>query len=281
MKKFKLHAQEEVSVGSTISHGKASDLPTESSGLIFSSSTKHHPPDSAPQGKEGSEFTVQFLGKFEVPSPSTGTDTQVQTIDKIVTKLKETYLNDKRTAKSKKGLGTRLKEKLAATKYGSHLVPGSEGVDSGPLSQEEDDVLYSSSDPSLHSQDSESDVSIRVTTISPDLPIVSAADEAINGGDESNSLKIRKDSEQSISTTLDVSFDTFDFDTIPELSSLQDSAMFQSLSQPHMLPSKRVVLVLSGMTVVLKSEDGNERLLKKSIRNIACCGQVLSLCLYT
>ena len=292
MSKFKAHAREEVSVGSTISRSKMSDLPTKSSGLIFSSSLKHHPPEVQPTQdtpREGSEYHVQFLGKFEVPSPSTSSDNQVQTIDKLVSRLKENY---DMKSKKKESFSSRIRAKLsssASLKSSSTPTLGKDDV--GSATPPSDDQMSSQSNPSLCSQGSgsSSDVSIPIFSVSSD-PVESEGtnkgveptehvQNGIAGGqsDKQDSVDpANGDIPHGEDKTTHNRNDSVcsDFDTIPELASLQDSALFQSLSGPLALPSRRVKLVFSDLTVFLVSEDGGERIMKKNIRNIVCCAQV-------
>ena len=69
-----------------------------------------------------------------------------------------------------------------------------------------------------------------------------------------------------------------DFDTLPELASLQDSPEFQGLSQKNLSARKHlnqnVKLVFSGLTVKVVLEESGEELLKRKIRTIVCCAQV-------
>ena len=305
MSKFKVHAREEVSIGSTISRDKISDLPMTSSGLIFSSSLKHHPPDNKTQTKTlgDSEYSAQFLGKYEVPPPSSSKDTQVQTIDKLVVKLKENY--QLKMSKGKKGFGWR--GKLASSSSSSLR---SYSADNGDSVTAEGDKHVSVS----RSRSNTSDVSQP-----PPPPVFSITGEnghSIDGhvqttehvqttGHVRNGGVSRQISEQEISDQVDVgtvpeisdqvdvgtvpcedlrhdsvtSDISMEFDTIPELSSLQDTPVFQSLCGPPPLSSQRVRLVFSGMVVMLVCQETGERVLKKSIRNIACCAQVNSVCL--
>ena len=65
-----------------------------------------------------------------------------------------------------------------------------------------------------------------------------------------------------------------EYDTLPELESLQHSPEFQALRHPLELPVKAVKLVFSGLSVSIVSRQSRELLLRRTIRTIACCGQV-------
>ena len=296
MSKFKVHAREEVSIGSTISRSKASDLPTKSSGLIFSTSLKHHPPErqsSQEKPRQGSEYHVQFLGKFEVPSPSSSKDNQVQTIDKIVSRLKDSY---EVKTKKKESFSSRIRAKLTSSVgLKSSSTPSLSTEDVDFATPPSDDQLSSQSNPSLCSQESGSpDMSVRVFTSSPE-PLEfsvggsegskeevdgSGATEHVQNGEMDGQRDETHSAGQANGEVLHSKDRTrndsicSDFDTIPELASLQDSAVFQSLSGPQGPPSRRVRLVLSELTVMLVCEDSGERVMKKSVRNILSCAQV-------
>ena len=65
-----------------------------------------------------------------------------------------------------------------------------------------------------------------------------------------------------------------DFDTIPELDSLQSSVEFKALSQKSLeVPLRRVTMVFSGLSLSVLSESG-QQLFKRKIKSIACCAQV-------
>ena len=89
-------------------------------------------------------------------------------------------------------------------------------------------------------------------------------------GIERNSLCER--TESSVRVKRNMSFE--DFDALPELDALQQSSEFKALGKPVELPSKSVRLVFSGFSVSVISEKKGERLLRKTIRTIACAGQV-------
>ena len=309
---------------------------------------------------------MEFLGKFEVPPPSSSNDTQFQTIDKIVAKLRESQSKKVK----KRTIGSLFRDRMSSSsslKSHSHTSLGSEDVDftstttkvtNGTLCEDASTSLSSTSNASLHSQDS-SDVAIRVTSSSPDLispsggvqfsvtsdkedsseeqtrspskkrrlfkRVVSTSSSPIKerqansigvtevgstSPKSSNKAQIRngdlnmkqktsnKSSSGNISNILEhqpssnneVSepsedksvqeetkrSDSMEFDTIPELPSLQDTLEFKALSEgsPLLLPSEKVKLIFSGLSVMLVSEKSGERIMKKSIRYVACCAQV-------
>lgn len=122
MAKFKVHAREEVSIGSTIntcSNSSTSSSGGKSSGLIFSYSYKHHPPENAnsKNAKEKNksvvtEYSVEFLGKFEVAPPSTTKLTLFQIIDKMVSRIRE---SQSRPIKRRRTLGSQIRDKITSS----------------------------------------------------------------------------------------------------------------------------------------------------------------------
>ena len=313
-----------------------------------------------------SEYNLEFLGKFEVPPPSNSNDTQFQTIDKIVAKLRESQSKKVK----KRTIGSILRDKISSAsslKSHSHTSLGSEDVDfastttsvsNGSVCEDSTMSLSSTSNASLHSQDS-SDLVVKVTSASPEpisptcvveFSLASDKEDSIeeqtrspskkkkffkktsnslskehqansnkvkevgstspkgsnkvqhaNGGPNvkqttstqssfkttSNKLKHQSSSNDEVfeptedKPSCSVQEDTkrsdsMEFDTIPELPSLQDSLEFQALSEgsPLLLPSQKVKLIFSGLSVMLVSAISGERIMKKSIRYVACCAQV-------
>ncbi len=281
MLKFKVHAHEEVSIGSTICRDKISDLPMTSSGLIFSSSLRHHPPDSKTRAQPlgDLEYSAQFLGKFEVPPPSSSKDTQVQTIDKLVVKLKETH--QLKMSKGKKGLSSLWRGKLTSSSLRSSSTETVSPSSSSSLRSSSTETVSPEGDKQLRTNLS--------VDSQPPPPVFSITGENGSTGHVQNGGVTKQISEQEIASQVNdgtmspndeyrresvTSEISMDFDTIPELSSLQDTPVFQSLCGSQ-ATSQRVRLVFSGMVVMLVCQETGERLLKKSIRNIACCAQVM------
>lgn len=262
MAKFKVHAREEVSVGSIISQDNTSDLPSKLPGFIFPSSRKHHPPDSKPLAKpqRSSEYQVDFIGKFEVSAPSTTKETQVQSIDKLVFQLKEEH--HKKLFKGKKGFGSLIRQKFSS----SSLKDNSDNE--GDVSKQHESTSSISSN-------------VSIEAIQFELSNSLSTDDVQNGDSshqiskaEGNTLTENGVTDKRSHRISVISNTSTEFDTLPELSSLQQMPSFQSLSSVQVLPSRGVVLVFSGTVLTLLCQETNERILKKSIRNIACCGQV-------
>ena len=191
MDKFKQHAKREVSVGSTVSRSATPpDDTKKSSGLIFAPPSQKTAAASKSLRGSGEdkllcEYHLEYIGKFEVPSPSSSNVAQIETVDNIVAKLKENQKNSHGhlTVQSKgkpkkrsftsmlKGIGkssgkdSDSVDGIAASNSASSLLDDDDETTS-PLAANE----HSASSLSLHSQDgSSTDISITVTTASPDL----------------------------------------------------------------------------------------------------------------
>ena len=187
MNKFKKHAKEEVSVGSTISRGanSSSDL-RKSSGLIFAPPSQQTMA-AASNSNRGSvedrtlcEYHLEYVGKFEVSSPASSKETQVETVDNIVAKLKENQKNSTTLlskAKSKRrSLSAMLKSIGKASGRDTDSVDGIAASNSASSLLDDEPFVtneHSASSLSLHSQEleegSSTDISITVTSASPDL----------------------------------------------------------------------------------------------------------------
>ena len=190
MNKFKQHAKEEVSVGSTISRGtNSSSNLRRSSGLIFAPPFQQTTAAASNSHSRGSgedrtlcEYHLEYVGKFEVTSPATSKETQVETVDNIVAKVKENQKNGKtlppRAKPKRRSLSAMFKSigKTSSSSRDSDSIDGiaasnsaSSLLDDEPFETNE----HSTSSLSLHSQEleegSSTDISVTVTAASPDL----------------------------------------------------------------------------------------------------------------
>ena len=201
MNKFKRHAKEEVSVGTTISRGSNSSFDLKkSSGLIFAPPSQQTTAvtaaasSSSPRSKRSSgggrdrtlcEYQLEYIGKFEVSSPATSKETQVETVDNIVAKVKENRRNGTTVlpkAKPKRRSFSSMLKSIgkASSSRDTDSVDGIAASNSAS-SLLDDEAFetneHSMSSLSLHSQELEegtcssstTDISVTVTSASPDL----------------------------------------------------------------------------------------------------------------
>ena len=190
MNKFKRHAKEEVSVGSTISRGVNSSFDLKkSSGLIFApplqqtataASTRTSSLSRGSSGEDRTlcEYHLEYVGKFEVTSPAMSKETQVETVDNITAKVKE---NQKNRAKPKRRSLSAMLKSIGKTSSTSRA--DTDSIDGIAASNSASSLLddepfetneHSTSSLSLHSQELEegnslTDISVTVTAASPDL----------------------------------------------------------------------------------------------------------------
>lgn len=302
MQRFKQHAQEEVVVPPTITHNHSaaslgpSSTDVKSSGYIMSSSGGALPREE--------EYKLEYWGRYEVPSPASSTIDQVVIIDTLVSKYREAanlvkFRGKKRSFGSKfmrnRGqlessesvVGTASLTSLTST---PSLTSVTSMTDATNPSVEGDSSASSSPKKSRHSTDGSdnSDVSITLTPSSPP-PTISLPDGGGVACDGSTSPEDPSDQHTSCNQTLSQSSEatrprpeSSDFDTIPELRDLKTSTEFQALSlKPEATPSstvqtqQKVRLLFSGVNVMVVTEQTEHVILKKSIRNIACCAQVI------
>lgn len=272
MAKFKQHAQEEVAVPPTVTHNFSSSSSfgsaehAQSAGFILT----HHP-STASQPK-GEEYKLEYYGRHEVPPPATATSDQVEIIDSLVSKISDG--GHKRSKKLNFRLRKRANSKTAPT-VGVDTVDG-------------DHINDSTTNSSSSSLTVVSDVSIIIKSgVSP----TEHSEGGVESGEELPSSPLDPaDQHCSCSQPLKIanghlkhhSSDSADFDTLPELANLESSTEFQALSlktaEGWPVISQKVRLMFSGVSVVVLTEHTNEIILKKSIRNIACCAQVSAMC---
>ena len=204
MNKFKRHAKEEVSVGSTISRGSNSSFDSKkSSGLIFAPPSQQttaavaaasSSSSGSPRSKRGSgsgrdrtlcEYQLEYVGKFEVSSPATSKETQVETVDNIIAKVTENRRNGTTVLPKGKSKRRSFSSMLKSIGKGSSSRD-TDSVDGIAASNSASSLLddeafetneHSTSSLSLHSQELEegncssstTDISVTVTSASPDL----------------------------------------------------------------------------------------------------------------
>ena len=179
MAKFRKHAREEVHVGNTVNRHSNSSPDLVQHHLIF----PHQQSKANKNGRKNEssdptlcEYHLEYLGKFEVDSPATSDQSQVQTIDNIVAKLKEaSSLKKSRTAKNKprrKSFGAMFRKSASSQVSLNSLNMDSSSPDH--LAGADDEEFYTvdsstsvGSVGSVGSADSSSEVTIKVTCASP------------------------------------------------------------------------------------------------------------------
>ena len=168
MNKFKKHAKEEVSVGSTVSRSATSpaDL-KKSSGLIFhppsasqtTAAASNHGRASSREDTKLCEYCLEYVGKFEVPSPATSSENQVETVDNIVAKLRENQSNGSFRAKPKRrSLSAMLK---GIGKTSSTNVRDSDSIDGMAASNSATSLLDEGGATSLDAKDSQCSLTLQ------------------------------------------------------------------------------------------------------------------------
>ena len=268
MTEFKVHSHGEVAVPPTITHNSSSypSLPADgkSSGYIMSSLNGSLPREE--------EYKLEYWGQHQVPPLSSGNTHQVQIIDNLVSKFREVMSNSgtfhSKFRTKKKSFGSRFKTKTSTPKL--------ESVDS---------------DLSAGSVDSlgETGRQAVASTSSLDRCILTpASDESCTQLEPfSASLEDPADFHSSChQNTFSMAdgrsrTESSDFDTIPELANLKSSTEFQALSQDGgnggemMVKNQKVRLIFTGVNVLVVTNENTENVvLKKPIRQIACCAQV-------
>ncbi len=285
MQEFKEHAQEEVSVPPTISHtSSAPTMPADakSSGYIMSVSSSS---DSLPTEET---FSLQYWGRFEVPSPASSNTDQVLIIDSLVAKMKEVMPAKARI--KKKSFGSRFMRSSSAKMASAVAAVDVEGVD-GPISSKEDSEAREDSDVAItftpSSPMQEEGEAGSTSSLSTGEPCASPEDPA------DVHTPCNQPSITAVATTVAAALNgrirtesTADFDTLPELANLKSSTEFQALSgggggggggagrEGREVAVQKVCLVFSGVSVVVTVEQTHHVILKKSIKSIACCAQV-------
>ena len=187
MNKFKQHAKEEVSVGSTISRGanSSSDL-KKSSGFIFAPPSQQmtaavsNSNRGSVEDRTRCEYHLEYVGKFDVTSPVSSKETQVETVDNIVARLKENQKNGTtllpKAKPKRRSLSAMLKSIGKGSSRDTDSVDGIAASNSASSLLDDETFVtneHSASSLSLHSQEleegSSTDISVTITAASPDL----------------------------------------------------------------------------------------------------------------
>lgn len=290
MTEFKEHAQEEVVVPPTITHNQttgalgSNSADMKSSGYIMSSSQSGGVPREE-------EYKLEYWGKYEVPPPASSNSDQVMIIDVLVSKYREAVYGLGKFRTKKRSFGAKF---MRNSSKGPSPV-GTEAVDalsaSSTTSVESEGDSATNSPSSLHpkpmcsadSSDS-SDISISLTPSSPPPP-EEGCDSSTSPEDPADHHTSCKQSVvpnvSSVVKSSDTRPESSDFDTIPELANLKSTTEFQALSlkatsgaSGAVQSQQKVRLLFSGVNVVVVTEQTEHVILRKSIRNIACCAQV-------
>lgn len=272
MTEFKEHAQEEVAVPPTITHNHstvAEDTNTadmKSSGFIMSSLHSGGLPREE-------EYKLEYWGRYEVPAPASSNSDQVMIIDTLVSKYRDAMFGKFRSKKRSFGAKFSVRKdpaKSLANAASTEAVDSLSTVSSTSLESDGDSPAQHKAKGSYDSSDS-SDISI---TLTPSSPPPSEGDSSVSPedpADQHTSVKQNNTVNHSESS---------DFDTLPELASLKSTTEFQALSLKGpadgggVQSPQKVRLLFSGTNVVVVTEQTENVLLRKSIRNIACCAQV-------
>lgn len=297
MMEFKEHAQEEVTVPPTITHNLGSTMDSssadiKSSGYIMSTSSQ-----SSGLSQE-EEYKLEYWGKYEIPSLDSANYDQVAIIDTLVSKCREAMPKHRTKKRSfgSKFMG-RSMSKPPLGHGGLDAVDSSASLSAASISsvESEEDSMTTSSVSlaqksvaySINGSDS-SDVSLTLTPSSPPPPEVrqssstSPDDPADHHVSCTQALR-SAGSSASLHSQLRQRTESTDFDTLPELANLKSSTEFQALSMSvsgsgtgvaTVQSQQKVRLLFSGVSVVVAVEQTQHIILKKSIRNIACCAQV-------
>lgn len=301
MTEFKEHAKEEVMVPPTITQDHPTGAfgsnvtDTKSSGYIMSSSQNGGVPREE-------EYKLEYWGRYEVPPPGSSNNDQVMIIDTLVSKCREAVSGSATLGKfrKKRTFGSKF---MRHTSKGLASSVGTEDVDSlsatstTSIESEGDSIATNSiscaplkSTSSIDSSDS-SDVSITLTPSSPPPPPEEevACDSSTSPEDpadhhtpfKQSTLIPTASSVVNPSNATTQRSDSSDFDTLPELANLKSSTEFQALSlkatsgaSGSVQCQQKVRLLFSGVNVVVVTEQTEHVILRKSIRNIACCAQV-------
>lgn len=311
MRVFKEHSQEEVTVPPTISHSMGASSPVlvseagKSSGYIMSSSQN----GSLAQEEE---YKLEYWGRHEVPPPSSGNTDQVVFIDTLVAKLRESRESRESSSALSK---LRSKKRSFGSRFGRSSTAKTPAVEPGcSTSQVDSDPRHGcstgqvDSDPirhvaagsveslsdadscpthkagSAHSSSSEGGDAGTPITITAASPPPDEGEEEGEGHSPQDPADHHSSCHQMVHPELSDRLrpnSSSDFDTIPELANLKSSTEFQALSLKDTLSGsasvQRVKLLFSGVSVLVFPQHSDQIILKKSIRNIACCAQVSPL----
>lgn len=271
MTEFKVHSHGEVAVPPTITHNSNSfsSLPADgkSSGYIMSSLSGSLPREE--------EYKLEYWGQHQVPPPSSD---QVELIDDLVSKFREVMSNSgmahSKFRTKKRSFGSRFKTKTSTPK-----LPSLESVDSD-LSAGSVDSLGEAGRQAV-SLDSQ-DVGCILTPASPVLHESCTQPEPLSASLE-DPADFHSSCHQNILPVVDgrSRTESSDFDTIPELANLKSSTEFQALSLQDgsggemVVKNQKVRLIFTGVSVLVVTSGNTENVvLKKPIRQIACCAQV-------
>ena len=245
-------------------------------------------------GLQGDGYRLVYLGSYKIPPPAATGDGQVQIIDSLVGRVRESMA----TQTSRMGLfHSKKKRSIGALRK---RKSGNRSLDSeSTLSKSSPPLIRSSTcddshcsreeqlSPQLKQGHSTPDISVH----SPTSPTYGLSDGAAASGDffhdqeegPEKEWPSRTSSHKSTLLQTHTVSENAGFDTIPELVNLQNSSEFQALSSnqklqkegSHTKPSSiKVQLVFSGVHMVVIAEDSSQVLFKKSIKTIGCCAQV-------
>ena len=273
MTEFKEHAQEEVTVPPTITHnhstvaedGNAADM--KSSGFIMSSLHNGGLPREE-------EYKLEYWGRYEVPAPASSNTDQVMIIDTLVSKYRDAMFGKFRSKKRSFGAKFSVRKdpaKSLPNVSSTEAVDSLSTVSSTSLESEGDSPAQHKAKGSNDSSDS-SDISITLTPSSPPPVPTSEGDSSVSPEDPADHHTSMKQSNPVNHS------ESSDFDTLPELASLKSTTEFQALSlkgsAEGLRSPQKVRLLFSGTNVVVVTDQTEDIVLRKSIRNIACCAQV-------
>ena len=180
MNKFKKHAKEEVAVGSTVSRSATSpaDL-KKSSGLIFApptlTSTSSASNKASSKDTMVCEYHLDYVGKFEVPSPATSNENQVETVDNIVAKLRENQKGKPKTRRSLSAMFKGIGKGSPTNSRDSDSIDGMAASNSASSLLDEADSPLTLNVRSVSSEEegSSTDISVTVTTASSEEVLTS------------------------------------------------------------------------------------------------------------
>lgn len=308
MTEFKEHSQEEVAVPPTISYNLSSSSPLhvdgKSSGYIMS-----RPQNGSLPRQE--EYKLEYWGRYEVPSPASGSKDQVEFIDTLVAKFREAAgITLGKVHPKKRSFGSRFMNRNSSSKVSVGGVEGAESpVDTTGTSldalkdvREEENssherqdipVTFTAASPTGEEGEGSSQ---RGSSTSPEDPAdhhsscrqiaspvhISSDDQSSDQPTAPANLADHHSSGHQLTPSSEpngrVRTESSDFDTLPELANLKGSSEFQALSlkkgSARGVSVQHVRLLFSGVTVFVYPQMSQQIILKKSIQNIACCAQV-------
>jgi len=243
----------------------------------------------------GDTYKLVFLGKYKMAvSVNTGSE-QVELIDVLVTKVKETLAARAATSLggARKSIGSRLlsrtgkpspsflrKSSLGKPPPGKP-PPGdsdrraSEGDQGRVVRRKKGGMLPSTGREDVLSTSAPSSMLERIARQSREKDEDSSSTRSEEGGPVQTDIPPR-------------SHDNGDFDTIPELGNLQRTEEFRALSGAAAVSASleadavekstvnvKVLLHFTGINVLAVAEESSNIIFKKTIKTITCCAQVL------